>query len=628
MAYIKKSYLTNSKENGDKDNMIKRIVKKCFIVLGTALAVLLCSIASLLCFSIHWMFKTWTNLTMDELVFHLTSPLEGTNEEMVLDYLNQCAVPVILIFLMLVILLISFSKETKKYSLIICTGIILSLIAVGICLNYTWKNLEVGSYMENQGTYSTFVDDNYVEPTQVELVFPEKKRNLIYIFLESMEVTYTDTINGGGFDFNCIPELTELARENEDFSGDEEKLNGGYAMPGSTWTAGAMFAQTSGIPLTTAAGNDMDTQDSFYANAVTLGDILKEAGYSQSLLIGSGAKFGGREKYFTEHGNFDILDYHYAVDNGWIPEDYKVWWGYEDKKLFEFAKGKLLELSEQDNPFNLTMLTVDTHFEDGFICENCKEEFGDNQYANVMACSSELVKEFVDWVKEQPFYEDTEIVLVGDHPTMDSDFCEDVSGDYIRKVYTCYINSSVGAENNVKREYSTFDIFPTTLAGLGVEIQGQKLGLGTNLFSDVSTLTEQYGIDTEKAELEKKSKLIEELAAFDADSEEFRIRNGQIPETSIIVGDYDFTTGILPVNVTVGDDVKDDMESMLIAVWTNENQEDLQWIQLEAQADGSYAGVISVPNFNYVTGEYHVHAYMVHNSGNQYKLGEAVGIVQ
>lgn len=40
-------------------------------------------IASLLAFSSKCMFKTWTNLVMDELVYHLKAPLEGTNADMI-----------------------------------------------------------------------------------------------------------------------------------------------------------------------------------------------------------------------------------------------------------------------------------------------------------------------------------------------------------------------------------------------------------------------------------------------------------------------------------------------------------------------------------------------------------------
>lgn len=121
--------------------------------------------------------------------------------------------------------------------------------------------------------------------------------------------------------------------------------------------------------------------------------------------------FGGRELYFTEHGNFDILDYKYAQQQGWIPEDYRVFWGYEDKRLFQFAKDRLLELADGESPFNLTLLTVDTHFEDGYKCELCPDTFGDDQYSNVMACSSRQIADFISWIQQQSFYENTTIVL-------------------------------------------------------------------------------------------------------------------------------------------------------------------------------------------------------------------------
>ena len=179
-----------------------------------------------------------------------------------------------------------------------------------------------------------------------------------------MEMTYADKKNGGAFDENVIPELTQLAQENEDFSGKSNKLNGGLFNAGNYVTMGAMFGQTSGLPLSVSIGaNGMDTQDSFFPEITTLGDILQKEGYSQTLLIGSEATFGGRKLYFTDHGQYDIMDYDYAHDNGLIPEDYKSLVGdMRMKKLFGFAKERLLELSQQDTPFNLTMLTVDTHF--------------------------------------------------------------------------------------------------------------------------------------------------------------------------------------------------------------------------------------------------------------------------
>ena len=58
-------------------------------IVETFISVLLITLAGLLSFSIAWMFKTWTNLTMDELVYHLTAPLEGTNTDMIKDYCSN-----------------------------------------------------------------------------------------------------------------------------------------------------------------------------------------------------------------------------------------------------------------------------------------------------------------------------------------------------------------------------------------------------------------------------------------------------------------------------------------------------------------------------------------------------------
>lgn len=461
---------------------------------------------------------------MDELIFHLSVPLEGTNKGMIREYLLLCVFPATVIIVLVIIILYCFRKH-KKFFVLPILVFSCSLVMDIITTTYAWNELETGTYIEGQNIDSAFIEDYYVSPVDVELIFPEKKRNLIYIFLESMENTYADIQNGGAFETNFISELTQLAQENEDFSGEEENLNGGNVLNSTTWTMGAMFAHTGGLPLVVSInGNDMDTQDEFFSGAVTIGDILDQAGYSQTLLIGSDATFGGRRLYYTKHGNYDIIDYNYALEKQLIPEDYKVWWGYEDKKLFEFAKEKLLELCSKDQPFNLTMLTVDTHFEDGYVCEQCQDTYGDNQYADVMACSSRQIKEFVEWIRGQDFYENTTIVLAGDHLTMDKDFCQDVDEEYVRKVYTNYINPGCKLKVNEHREYSTFDNFPTTLASLGVKIEGNRLGLGTNLFSSKQTLIERFGVEKLNEEILKKSAFMEKLANIDSNKEELLIR--------------------------------------------------------------------------------------------------------
>jgi len=87
-----------------------------------------------------------------------------------------------------------------------------------------------------------------------------------------------------------------------------------------------------------------------------------------------------------------------------------------------------------------------------------------------------------------------------------------VPDTYQRKTFTCIINSAATpADPDKTREFSTFDLFPTTLAALGVKIDGERLGLGTNLYSDKPTLIEQNGLQSTTEEISKHSRLMDDM---------------------------------------------------------------------------------------------------------------------
>ena len=526
-------------------------MRKFFVTVGKVLLFLLLFLFILLCLTYFWTIRNWADLTVDEIIFQLTAPLTGTGSGILAGFFLTSLIPAVLLTLGLIGVYLFLYKKVKKWHRVFL-GVITVLIAAvfGLCLSAAVARFDVITYLKNNSVSSSWIEENYVDPSETTITFPETKRNLIYIYLESMEVTYADEESGGAFSDNYIPNLTALAETFEDFSGNSNLLNGGYAMSGGTWTAGALISETSGLPLK-ASTNSLDRLTSIYPSVVTLGDILEDAGYQNVFLLGSDATFGGRRLYFTEHGNYEICDYQWAVDEGYISSDYYVWWGYEDEKLFTYAKDKLLSLAEGDEPFNLTMLTVDTHFPDGYVCDLCETSY-DTQYANVIACSDEQVSEFVAWIQEQDFYEDTTIVISGDHPTMDADFCDSVEDSYGRKVYTCYINAAVEAEDSTAtRTYTTLDAFPTTLAALGCEIEGDRLGLGTNLFSSTATLAEEYGVDELNTELAKKSEFMDTL--FDV-TWSSSLLNRVVTETLTMKDDgdlkiklYDAYTGLFDV---------------------------------------------------------------------------------
>lgn len=58
------------------------------------------------------------------------------------------------------------------------------------------------------------------------------------------------------------------------------------------------------------------------------------------------------------------------------------------------------------------------------------------------------------------------------------------------------------------------DMFPTILDSIGIKIEGNRLGLGTNLFSEEKTLAELYGYDYLFQELKKKSNFYNKKLLF------------------------------------------------------------------------------------------------------------------
>ena len=175
----------------------------------------------------------------------------------------------------------------RAVSLILSIVISLSLVITGA------NRLKAFDYITYQLTPSLFIENEYVDAKEVSIEFPENKRNLIYIFMESMEASFFSKELGGGLDHNTIPELYSLAKNNINFS-ESEEVGGSYVVPGATWTMGALLAETAGLPLKVPAntGNDMGYRKNFFPSITTLTDILKKNGYNQSFMCGSSISFG------------------------------------------------------------------------------------------------------------------------------------------------------------------------------------------------------------------------------------------------------------------------------------------------------------------------------------------------
>ncbi len=471
----------------------------------------------------HWVTETY-GVGLNELISTFTLSLKGTSSDVVNAVIGSCLPPVLIASAVFVALVFVDRIRLRGIPLKI-KRVLQRIMAVGAVIVFFTSLIYANLCFDAVGYFKTSVaqtriyDDYYVSPDSVAITADGKTKNLIYIYIESLETTYASTEDGGAQSDNYIPNLTQLANENISFSS-SDKLGGFHSTYGTGITMGALFGTTSGVPYSMGTEiNEMLANNNFMSGITTLGDILAQNGYKQKFLCGSDGDFGGRKTYFQQHGNYDVVDLYAARAKGYIPDDYFVWWGYEDAKLYEIAKKELSELASEGVPFNFTMLTVDPHHIDGYVCEQCGNEY-ENVTANVMKCTDRLLGNFVSWCKEQDFYEDSVIVITGDHPRMDTSLVAGVSY-YDRTVYNCFINSvysdssnSNNGSNSIKggtinknnRICTPMDIFPTVLSAMGYHIDGDRLGLGTNLFSDRRTLAEERGFEWLDTELSKSSK--------------------------------------------------------------------------------------------------------------------------
>ena len=419
----------------------------------------------------------------------------GGSITVVIDTLLACFWPFVLVGLLFFVIS-KFLLKTNKNKLIFAIVIfVLSLLSLV-------KSVHLDEYIIYKVKETDIYEKYYVDTNNVKVELPKKKRNLILIYLESMESSLFSKENGGAFDESIIPELEEIAKNNINIS-NTDLLGGAYTLTSTSFTMSSITASTSGTPINIKLFNGYSKEQPFMKSVKSLGNILSENGYNLELIQGSDKEFGALDLYALDNGNYQVFDNNTAKEKGLVDKDYFEWWGIEDRKVLEFSKEEINELSSKNEPFALILFTMDTHFKDGYQDKKCNFNYSE-PLANSYACSSKMVSEYIDWLKEQDFYDNTTIVLLGDHQVMQDSFYKDHK-DYERVNYNAIINSSI--KTNVKnRKFSQYDMYPTILASMGAKIEGNKLGFGVNLFSDEKTLIETLGRDTFDKELLKSSK--------------------------------------------------------------------------------------------------------------------------
>lgn len=417
----------------------------------------------------------------------IMSTLQDTSIDVILD--NAVALDFVLglLFFIITFPLCYFFLNRKQQ--IWVSGI---LIIVG-CYISGFIHYHVYSRMK-----STLYEDEYVKPQDVNYKFPDKKRNLLLIYLESFENSFS---NEALFEKNLISELSKLQQEGQ-FSYNHSSL------PGADFSVAAIVSSQCAIPLRYDPNRDIWDAKFFMPGAVCFPQILKDNGYQVGIIKAADITYTSVNLYANFHG-YDFAEGVDEIKENYLKNDYEKYMGsfggVTDRTLYEYAKVKLNEF-DKDKPFMLTLFSLDTHMPSYYLDKECKKEFGDLRDAFI--CSDKGVAKFIEWFKNTPYWENTTVVVVGDHLLPSR-----IKGlrNAKRGIFNMFLNVREGLKIDKNKIFSTYDLAPTILEALNIEIKPRKFGLGRSMFSDTISLVEKFGSLNLKLNLIKKSEFYSKL---------------------------------------------------------------------------------------------------------------------
>lgn len=459
-----------------------------------------------------WVLRTFPVNDVESVIITLSLPLDGFTFIFVKSYLLRVLLPLILLT---VALSYFFSEVCSIFKKPKITCALFTSLGVAVFLAAFIKEVPISRYIEaldidKTSAESDLLEKYYAEPDSLKISAPEKPYNLIWILMESMENTFSDTAHGGEAYENYIPELTQIFEDNIGFT-HSGKFGGGSDMIGSYMTITATFAKATGLPLLSR----LRINNKFIPGARSLWEILHRYGYKNYLIMGTDSRFNKFNWFLEQHGMDRIIDMITLKSKQDVDEKFKHLRTFEvgltDRSLYTASMHYIDSISKNEKPFSVSIPTINTHFPYGFYDSQCIEKpastSDEDYYKATLRCSSREVKEFIDWCKKQDFAENTLIVIVGDHL-----FMNDFPGKFLaharqdNRKWVCIFLNPVKKPKTRHHQFGSIDITPSILEGMGFDIEGHRFGLGASLFSDEKTLLEIFGTDSLETELKALSR--------------------------------------------------------------------------------------------------------------------------
>ncbi|MFT3943969.1 MAG: LTA synthase family protein [Ancrocorticia sp.] len=447
----------------------------------------------------------WVQNTFGYISFHqllANMPTAGGGEggngdpEMIRSYfLEAVGLPLLILVALAIFYRVALRQIVKRKPrawmahshALVSTAVSAALFAAGVSSISTTVSLPL--YVRGMFTDETLA--NYYQSPQI-LSTPDEKKNLVLIYLESMDDAFSrEDIMGENLlrdldaatdGWASVPQLTDNPYY-------------GFTMGGIVDSqCGTPPKPADGMVITEAApeaGNKISEGDEFFMpSAVCLGDVLKADGYTNYYMGGAAAWFAHKGKFLQTHGFDTVIGRDDWVADG---ETELSGWGLSDRRNFTIAKERIKELHDDGEPFTFSTITLDNHaplYDFGY-CPNTSGSVA----SSTLRCQSEIVADFINYMDEEGILENTVVVVMADH----SMFMASESSDYKRKMsftelYQVPLYNRIWSPDGVEfsREVGiNANMYPTILELLGYELKDGRAGVGVSFQTPATMVADQ-----------------------------------------------------------------------------------------------------------------------------------------
>ena len=259
---------------------------------------------------------------------------------------------------------------------------------------------------------SNYVKSNQINPNS-ELFGVAKDQNIIVISLESLqEFAINLEVNGE----EVTPFLNQFIQECYYFNNFYQQTSQGKTSDAEFITENSLYAADRGSAFYAKSQNQYES----------LASILKGQGYYTAVFHANEKEFWNRETMYEALG----FDHFFDESACLVNEENSFGWGLTDEAFFEQTLDYLKGLPQ---PFYAKLLTLTNHYpfeipeQYQYISPGETNNEIVNHYITTVRYLDEALKSFITNLKESGLYDNTIIVMYGDHYGLSESYYEDLA---------------------------------------------------------------------------------------------------------------------------------------------------------------------------------------------------------